>query len=77
MLAMYHDITGIGYNKLLRSLERLKFHIADKSLKYNTKSIRRTLAKWKKSKMKLGHRENWEVAMRNVKRKQKFPVLQF
>lgn len=58
ILAMYHDITTIRYNKILSSLEGLRFKLADKSLKYNTKSVRRTLAKWGRSKVKLRKRED-------------------
>lgn len=77
VLAMYHDITALGYNKILDSLEGLGFKLADKSFKYNTKSVRRTLAKWGRSKVKLGKLEDWEAAMRNVKGRQRFPHLHF
>lgn len=77
VLAMYHDVTGIGYNKILEGLEDLGFNYNIKSYKYNTKSIRRTLAKWGKQKVKLGDLEEWKQSMRNVPHTKKFPGLCF
>jgi hypothetical protein len=74
---MYHDITGIGYNKILEQLEDLEFSYNRKSFCYNTKSVRRTLAGWGKKKVKLGTKEVWECAMKKVPGKRRFPSLCF
>lgn len=77
VLAMFHDITGEGYNKILKELEDLGFTYNPKSYKYNTKSIRRTLAKWRRKKVKLGVKSEWEQSMKKVAGRQRFPDLCF
>ncbi len=62
VLTMYHDIKGIGYNKLVKQVTTLGFKTSPKSLKYNTKQIRRTLRKWAEEKVKLGKKGDWVSA---------------
>ena len=57
VLAMYHGITGEGYNKILGKVEGLGFKISE-SPTSTTKSIRRTLKEWRKSKVRVGDSED-------------------
>ncbi len=58
ILAKYHDIKRIGYNKLLNKVHMLGFKINHKSLKYNTKTIRRVLAEWGREQVRFGDKSD-------------------
>jgi len=65
-MAMYHEITGKGYNIILEKTTELGFKLAPKSFQFNCKKIREVLACWGKEQVDLGTLEQWKAAMRGV-----------
>lgn len=77
VFALYHDITGKGYCKIVEKIEDLGFTLNQKSFYHNTQCIRRCLAVWGKAQCNLGTRRDWDAAMRNVPERQRFENLYF
>ena len=45
VMKIYHNLKKKGYNKLLSKVKALKFKLNHKSFKYNTKLMKKTLAR--------------------------------
>lgn len=66
VLVLFHDICGLGWDRLLRSVDvGKKFN--HKTLQHNAKVIRRLGEKWGRKKTILGSFEDWVAGMRNIK----------
>lgn len=74
ILAIFHDLTGLGYQKILDQVS-LSFHINKRSLEHNTKVIRRTLGEWGRSKTKLFRKSRWDRTAAHVHQSTHLPVV--
>jgi len=59
-LVIYKDMTGDGYQKILRSISFLP-NLSDKSFRENTWRLRVLLAKWGRNQITLGNKDDWEA----------------
>lgn len=64
-LTLYKDIKGIGYKKL-HNIADIGFTWTHKCLNHNIQVLRKVIAKWAETKIKLGFEEEWNVAARHV-----------
>lgn len=67
LLTLWKDCFGDGYDKIEGSLS-LPFSISKRALMHNVKAIRRLLADWGETHVKLGTAANWNSAARHVTR---------
>jgi hypothetical protein len=66
VLVLFHDIWGLGWDRLLRDVDvGKKFN--HKTLQHNAKVLRGVGEKWGRKKTQLGSYESWVAAMRNIK----------
>jgi len=75
VLAMYHSITGKGYQKITNSIENLGFKIWPRSVQVNSRRIRKALSGWGREQMPLGNITEWRKAMKHVAGVKHFPGL--
>src|SRR5579883_2082400 len=64
VLSLYHDLTGLGYRKILEDVH-LPFHLSYSSFCHNVCEIRKVLAKWGRQQIVLGDLPTWKRAARH------------
>jgi hypothetical protein len=63
-LALYKDIEGIGYNSLQAKVK--SWHpMSSKTLRRNTKALRKVFKGWGRKRIKLGNKQAWDKAVRH------------
>ena len=67
-LALYHDITGTGYNELSISVKNW-FKTSGNSIRVNTKRIREFLYYWSEQYIESGNLQDWNNAASTIKTK--------
>ena len=65
LLVLYHDITAIGYQALLKKIQ-LPYKISDKSLIHNTHVLRHLFSKWARTVIKLESCVEWKANSRSA-----------
>lgn len=66
VLGLYKDMRSVSYQSLLEEVTHLPFSINHNTLRHNVEQIRRVLALWGISTIKLGTLDEWTAAARNV-----------
>lgn len=64
---LYKDILGIGYRSLEEEAKSW-MPLTDKSLRHNTRKMRKALSKWAEEKIILGDINEWNAAARKTSR---------
>src|SRR4051812_44406298 len=60
LLALYKDLKGIGYQKLLKDVSDLDMPYSYNSFKHNVQAMRSVTAKWGESTIKRGNSRHWD-----------------
>ena len=60
VLALYKDLFAIGYDRIIASVD-VGFQLRSKTLRHNTKIIRKILAEWSRKQIVNEGRTKWDV----------------
>ena len=65
LLALYHDLYGIGYNKIEQEIKNWR-PLSAKSIRHNTKEVRKVLSGWSDKQLVLGDFQDWKYASKKL-----------